>query len=183
MPNFNAWTPGDILVFEALPNNPLTPVIEAYQKVNATTGARPYADCTHCAVYLGDGLIADARFRRLMGIRRLWPETLRRKLCVLRFDHSIVTSAEVQLFVEETLALEDVKYGASPIAFAKWRSGQFLNQSAPSGLVCSAVIEYAANRAGIPLAKARKVYGPMLPASLMAHPWLIPQQAEWLLAK
>lgn len=181
VPNFQDWKAGDILVFEGLGDLPST-IIEHFQQATAPPGAAPCYDCTHAAVYIGEGLIADARFRRLIGVRRLWPETQRRKLGVFRLDDAKATSAEVRLFVEEVLALEDVPYGSSPKAFISWLNGTFLKQ-APRGLVCSALVEYAANNAGIALAMARRSYGPMLPASLATHPWLIPVPAEWRVAR
>jgi len=182
VPNFAQWRPGDILVFDGV-GGLIGNAIQTYQKAKAHNGAKPFANFTHCGVYLGEGLIADARFKRLIGVRRLWPETMKRALCVLRFDPQHITSDEVRDFLEEVYSLEDIPYGTAPAAIKSWLSGTFLSKAIPSGLVCSALIEYAASRAGIPLSLARKVSGPMLPASFMAHPWLLPVQAEWFLAR
>jgi len=182
VPNLATWLPGDILLFDSLPGL-AGKAIQAYQAANAHASARQFANLTHCAVYLGGGLIADSRFRRLVGVRRLWPETMKRATCVLRFDPKEISPDEVRDFVEEIYELEDVPYGATPWAYKNWRNGTFRHNGAPTGLVCSALIELAATKAGIPLSLARKVTGPMLPASFMAHPWLLPVQAEWQISR
>lgn len=64
VPNFKKWKPGDLLVMEKLPGGGIfSSGIEAYQKARVHRGAQRYVDCTHCAVYIGDGLIADSPLR------------------------------------------------------------------------------------------------------------------------
>ncbi len=153
-------------------------LIENFQKQAAPAAAKAFSSCTHCAVYLGDGLIADSRFRRRIGIRRLYPETFKRRICVWRLDPAIGRPGVLRRFVDELLDLEDMPYGATLTAMLPWMANNFLG-TRPKGLVCSAYIEYAANRAGIAFSCATGVVGPMLPSSFMVHPFLQLVPAHW----
>lgn len=104
-------------------------------------------------------------------------------MCVLRWDDTVISDDEVHLFLEAVIDLEDTPYASSPFSIARWLNNSFLNHNASSGLVCSALIEYAAKEAKVPLALAPMVKGPMLPATLVDHPWLKLIHAEWCIAR
>lgn len=183
VPNLSDWRPGDLLVMERVSNGAgagaITTAIEAYQRKFAHPAARTFADCTHCAVYLGDGLIADARYGKVVTIRRLFPEVFRRKMCIVRWDYNVITKAQVRGFTRAVFDLEGVPYSNSPLAIFQWHQGS-LNGSVPArNLVCSALIEYAAKQVKIALSKAPGVTYPMLPASFLAHPWLTQVPVDW----
>lgn len=183
VPNFNDWNEGDLLVMEQVPGDQTAAIVRTYQAQNAPYAARQYADCTHCAVYLGEGLIADSRFRKAVTIRRLFPELIRRRVAVLRWDSTFVHKDQVRGFLRAVFDLENVPYAQSPPSLFRWHSGRYLSSPATNGLVCSGLIEYAAYQVNMDLAKAPGQHCPMLPAAFLTHPWLRRINTDWRAAQ
>lgn len=183
IPNLSGWQPGDVLVMKALPTS--QPIV-AFQKRHPDTKVHAFADWTHCAVYIGDGLMVDTRPSWGARIRRLYPETVQREIAVRRLKSAILSSPplEREMLGEYSALLEDVPYmsyvnlGLS--AYLKRNVGMPLNSGKlPSALVCSSLVEYAADKAGVALRFEPSSVDPILPASLMSHPWLEDVPADW----
>ena len=140
------------------------------------------------AVYLDNGLIADATFSRGVAIRRLWPEVHDRRMSVIRWDASVVTTPQIEGFVRTIYDLEGVGFAKLPGHLVSWHAGTSLN-GVPQSLVCSSLIEYAALKVKIALAAMLKQHWslqnspPMLPASFLGHPLFSPVSVRWLEAR
>ena len=184
IPNLSDWQPGDVLVFELHPGRQAAPhPVAAFQARHADPAVVRHATCTPCAVYLGAGLMADARLGRLVGVRRLSGEVGVRRTGVYRFKPTVVTAALIGRFLDVVYELEDVPYAQLGRPFLAWAGGGNQHLSAPpqvGGLVCSALLEYAAHHVGIGLGMVAAA--PLMPASLVGHPFLDPVPAAWRLA-
>lgn len=168
VPNFSAWQPGDFLLMEARPgrSNP----VQTYQKRHPDPMVRQWADWTHCAIYLGDGLMVDTVYQDRVRIRRVFTETDNRRIAVRRLSNTFCTGDERKLLAELAAMAEGVKY-ASLLQLVLGRlSAQSGTGNLPTVLVCSTLVDWAATRAGIGL--SQMVSGDLLPAHLMNHPWL-----------
>lgn len=180
VPNLSQWEVGDILVMHS--TSPSNVVVQA-QMNHPDPRVSAVAQWTHCAIYVGDGLILDARFLRTASVHRLSPDAEVRAIEVLRFDDAAVTADERRLFAEKALELEGVPYMYSPVGYALMQQGSYPNHGHPGlGLVCSSLVEKAALDAGIGIIHAPQVISPIVPGSLLLHPWLVRVHSEWRVA-
>lgn len=179
IPNLGGWAPGDVLVMKA--RKPGTHVVKVAQNLHPCPKVKSNSDWVHCAIYLGNGLIADARPRKVVGVRRLSTEAGHREIEVLRFDPAVVPPKQLALFLDRCYELEGVPYSSLP----GWIK-LFLNvptTTSAQGVVCSSMIELVARNAGVFLAGPSSVVGPIAPASFLNHPWLTPVFTEWRLPR
>jgi uncharacterized protein YycO len=185
LPNLDDWREGDILVMEQVPNAIASYAVVGIQQAHPDKQIQAYAHCTHCAVYVGNGLIADARLGTVAGVRRLSNEAGRRRISVLRFDARSVTADEVRRFVEVIFEFEGVPYVRGPAGLIQWLRGYNGSISGlPRSVVCSSLVEWAAAEAGVNLRQTMRHMnmGPSLPAMFMTLPLLTHVPAQWHIA-
>jgi hypothetical protein len=183
IPNFSDWLPGDIVVMEtSSANNP----VAVFQKRTKERDMVKFADWTHCAVYIGDGLIVDTRWKQGATIRRLFPETGHRRIVVRRFDPAIVPPAHCKIFADVVAEFEGVPYAKYWHTLQHAQSHHLQNggvtqgsNGVPTRMICSSLVTFAAHRSKIAIRPPPLSNSPILPASLMFHPWLTDVPVEW----
>lgn len=182
VPNLVDWAPGDILVMETLGTTG-SALVEGFQQSSPIAAVRAHARWTHCAVYISRGLIVDSRPWHGGRVRRLCTETAHRRITVLRIKATVATRAERHRLAEVAAELEDVSYSywslgwAQPLPNGSQNAGS--SGALPRSLICSALVGFAASKAGIALEYAPGAATPLLPAGLMVHPWLEEIMATW----
>ena len=176
IPNLSAWLPGDILVMSTL--SP-TSAVRVYQARQSDKQIKKYADWTHCAVYIGHGLMVDTMPKNGARVRRVFPETSRRTIAVRRPDPSQFTDEEALNIAEIATAMEDIPY----TSYLRLGLGNGFTSTGANGLpkelYCSSLVFWAADQAGVPLTIAPNYAAESLPACLMFHPNLVDIDAAW----
>lgn len=148
------------------------------QSKHPNSDIRQNASWTHCAIYVGDGLIVDTMPKDGARIRRLFPET-DRLIAVRRIDPALSTADERLRVAEIATCTENVPY----TSYLKLGLGNGATKLAPSGwpqsLYCSSLVYWVADRAGVPLTLAPNFDPEMLPAGLMSNSYLKDVSASW----
>jgi len=175
IPNFETWALGDILVMESRSSRNW---VQFYQSKHGSSDIRQSASWTHCAIYVGDGLIVDTMPKDGARIRRLFPET-DRAIAVRRIDPALTTADEGLRIAEIATSTERIPY----TSFLKLGLGNGATTLAPNGfpqsLYCSSLVYWVADRAGVPLTLAPNFDAEMLPAGLLFNSYLVDVPSFW----
>jgi hypothetical protein len=186
VPNLDAWQPGDIVLVNR--RGLSGAAIGPGQVLLGPTGsaARRWS---HCAIYVGDGLVVDAVPRGGVGIRSLEGYCARRATALLRLEiDGAFLSREQGLKVAaraRELAGKRYAYGAL-VGLAFKRLLTVLRLPVPRSnddpevkrLFCSSLVVVAYNAINVPIEQDPNV-APCLPANLPLHSNLWSQDLRW----
>lgn len=161
------------MVMRGSPNS----AVSLFQAAQNDPTLTPYRDWTHCAIYVGAGLMVEAVPWHGARVSRIFRAAKTRDIVVLRVRG---TPDQRKLAAEKALEVEGVPYATFLIGRHVLNGGAGPGQR-PTSLVCSSLVTFALRQAKIALRPIGS-HSQMLPASFMAHPWFTAVPTRWHLA-
>ena len=173
VPNLADWQPGDVLVMRGSPNS----LVSLFQAAQNDPQLKVNSHWTHCAIYVGDGLMVEAVPWHGARVSRIFPSARARDIWVLRVRG---TPDQRKLAAEKALEVEGLPYSTFLIGHHVLNGGAGPGNN-PTSLVCSSLVTFALRQAKIALRPVGQ-HSQMLPASFVSHPWFTPVSTRWHLA-
>jgi len=151
-------------------------LIEQVQRLSLTQATRAAARFTHAAVYVGDGMVIDARPGEPISRRSVWQYCEQRELLLRRLPSRSIPLQHVLAIAEAAQRHLGEPYSIIEAVLALMRRD---SEPDPERLYCSTFVGLVVTEATDFRLTERREHRPLTPARLAIHPELETVATAW----